>query len=193
MTDPRLSKPYDPASTESRIYEQWEKSGFFQPDNLPARHEKPFTIIMPPPNANGHLHAGHALFITLEDIMTRFERMRGKKALWVPGADHAGFETQIVYERELEKQGRSRFGMDPKQLYDEILAFTLKNKKFMEEEVRRLGASCDWSREKFTLDPDIIRETQKTFKKMYNDGLVYRGSRITYWWPKHQTSLSDVE
>ena len=97
----KLLKPYDPATTEGRIYETWEKSGYFNPDNLPASHTQPFTIIMPPPNANGHLHAGHALFITIEDIMTRYKRMRGYKALWVPGADHAGFETQIVYEKKL--------------------------------------------------------------------------------------------
>ncbi|MBI2023308.1 valine--tRNA ligase [Candidatus Giovannonibacteria bacterium] len=191
--DVKFEKPYDPKEVEEKIYRKWEESGFFNPEKLPGKREKPFTIIMPPPNANGHLHAGHALFITLEDIMTRFERMRGKKALWVPGADHAGFETQIVYERELEKQGRSRFGMDPKQLYDEILAFTLENKKNMETEVRAMGASCDWSREKFTLDQDVISETQRTFKQMYDDGLVYRGSRIINWCPKHQTSLSDVE
>ncbi|MBI2021239.1 valine--tRNA ligase, partial [Candidatus Giovannonibacteria bacterium] len=189
----KFLQPYNPRATEDRIYQLWEKSGFLNPDNLPKRHQKPFSIVMPPPNANGHLHAGHALFITLEDVMIRFERMRGKKTLWVPGADHAGFETQIVYDRELEKQDRSRFGMEPKQLYEEIMAFTLKNKKYMEEEVQALGASCDWSREKFTLDSDIIRETQRTFKQMFDDGLVYRGSRIINWCPKHQTSLSDVE
>ena len=184
---------YQPQDEEKPIYERWEKSGFFNPDNLPARHREPFTIIMPPPNANGSLHAGHALFITLEDIMIRFERMRGKRALWLPGADHAGFETQVVYEKKLEKEGRSRFGMDPKQLYDEIYNFTMENKKNMETQVRALGASCDWSRERFTLDPDIVAEVQKTFVKMFDDGLVYRGQRTINWCPKHQTSLSDVE
>lgn len=189
-----FSKPYSAKEHEERIYGKWLESGYFTPENLPnAEKREPFTIIMPPPNANGHLHAGHALFITLEDIITRYQRMRGKKALWVPGADHAGFETQIVYERELEKQGRSRFGMDPQELYKEILAFTLKNKVYMENEVRAMGASCDWSREKFTLDTDIVQKTQETFKQMYDDGLIYRGSRIINWCPKHQTSLSDVE
>src|SRR5258708_5562378 len=148
--DEKLLKPYNPANTESRIYKLWEESGYFNPDNLPQKDGKPFTIIMPPPNANGHLHVGHALFITLEDIMTRARRMQGYRALWVPGADHAGFETQIVYEKRLEKEGRSRFQMDPKDLYNEIYAFTLENKKFMEDEVKAVGASCDWSREKFT-------------------------------------------
>jgi valyl-tRNA synthetase len=173
----KFTKPYDPQGTESRIYEIWEKSGYFNPDNLPERHKTPFTIVMPPPNANGDLHVGHSLFITLEDVMTRYKRMRGYKALWIPGADHAGFETQIVYEKKLEKEGRSRFKMDPKDLYKEIYDFTIENKAKMENQVRQMGASC----------------VQGTFKKMYDDGLVYRGNRIVNWCSKHQTSLSDVE
>ncbi len=191
--DEKFLKPYDPAATEGRIYEQWEKSGYFNPDNLPQKDGKPYTIVMPPPNANGNLHAGHALFITLEDIVIRFKRMQGHRALWIPGADHAGFETQVVYEKILEKEGRSRFQMEPKQLYDEILAFTLESKKNMERQVRELGASCDWSREKFTLDPDVVIAVQKTFEKMFADDLVYRGKRTINWCSKHQTSLSDVE
>lgn len=191
--DDKFLKPYDPAATESRIYEEWERSGYFNPDNLPGERKKPFTIVMPPPNANGNLHAGHALFVALEDLFIRFKRMQGYKALWLPGADHAGFETQVVYEKKLEKEGRSRFSMDPKDLYEEILAFTLENKKNMEAQVRSLGASCDWSRAKFTLDPDVIERVQQTFVKMHEDGLVYRGKRTVNWCPKHQTSLSDIE
>ncbi|MFA5997586.1 MAG: valine--tRNA ligase [Candidatus Paceibacterota bacterium] len=189
----KLTKPYEPKDTEARIYKLWEDSGFFNPDNLPERHKEPFTIIMPPPNANGRLHAGHGLTIALEDIMTRYQRMQGKKALWVPGADHAGFETQVVYEKKLEKEGRSRFKMDRKELFDEIMAFTLDSKQHMEADVKALGASCDWSREKFTLDPSVIAEVQETFRKLYRDGLVYRGYRTVNWCTKHQTSLSDVE
>lgn len=189
----KLNKPYEPALTEGRIYKLWEDSGFFNPDNLPTRHKEPFTIIMPPPNANGRLHAGHALTIALEDILTRYQRMQGKRALWVPGADHAGFETQVVYEKKLEKEGRSRFKMDRKELYDEIMAFTLESKKHMEADVKALGASCDWSREKFTLDPNVVSEVQETFRKLYRDNLVYRGYRTVNWCTKHQTSLSDVE
>ncbi len=189
----KFLKPYNPQETESRIYDLWEKSGYFNPDNLPERHQKPFTVVMPPPNANGDLHAGHALFITLEDIMIRFKRMCGFKALWLPGADHAGFETQVVYEKKLEKEGRSRFGMEPQALYREILDFTLENKRKMETQVRSLGASCDWSREKFTLDPEIVEKTQKTFVKMFEENLIYRGKRTINWCPKHQTSLSEVE
>jgi valyl-tRNA synthetase len=194
----KFLKPYDPKETEGRIYKIWEESGFFNPEKmleygLLDKSAENFTIVMPPPNANGDLHAGHALFITLEDIMTRYKRMMGYKALWLPGADHAGFETQVVYEKKLEKEGRSRFGMDPQDLYKEILDFTLHNKKNMEAQVRYLGASCDWTREKFTLDPDVIEKTQKTFIKMFDEGLIYRGQRAINWCPKHQTSLSEVE
>ena len=208
--DPKLEKPYNPKETEKRIYDLWQESGFFNPDNLPKtnadktliksglnadenQRESAFTIIMPPPNANGHLHAGHALFVTIEDIMIRYKRMQGYKTLWLPGADHAGFETQVVYEKKLEKEGRSRFGMDRRELYDEIMAFTLENKKFMEAELCALGASCDWSREKFTLDPKIIEVVYGTFQKLYDDDLVYRGNRLVNWCTKHQTSLSDLE
>jgi len=196
--DPKLLKPYDPKETEDRIYKIWEESGFFNPDvcikkGVTDKDAKPFSIVMPPPNANGRLHAGHALFVTLEDIMTRYHRMKGERTLWVPGADHAGFETQIVYERKLEKEGRSRFDMKPTDLYKEIYDFTIANKEFMENDVRRLGASCDWSREKFTLDPSIVKTVQQTFDKMFKDGLVYRGDRIVNWCAKHQTSLSEVE
>ncbi len=189
----KLTKPYEPSNTEGRIYKLWEESGFFNPDNLPARHTEPYTIVMPPPNANGRLHVGHALAIALEDIMIRYSRMQGKKALLVPGADHAGFETQTVYEKKLEKEGRSRFKMDREELYDEIMAFTMESKKFMEDDVKVLGASCDWSRECFTLDTSIVAEVQETFRKLFRDKLAYRGHRTINWCSKHQTSLSDVE
>ena len=191
--DPKFLSPYKHEETEGRINKLWLDSGYFNPDNLPQKDGRPFTIVMPPPNANGNLHAGHVLFITLEDIMTRYKRMCGYRALWIPGADHAGFETQVVYEKKLEKEGRSRFGMDREDLYREIYDFTLENKKNMEAQVRSLGASCDWSREKFTLDPDIVEKVQKTFVQMYEDDLIYRGKRTINWCPKHQTSLSDVE
>lgn len=189
----KFLKPYDPQATEGKIYKKWEESGYFNPDNLPGQRQEPFSIIMPPPNANGSLHAGHALFVTLQDIMIRFNRMRGKRALWVPGADHAGFETQVVYEKQLEKEGRSRFQMDPKDLYNEILDFTQSNKQFMEGQLRQLGASCDWSREMFTLDERVIKSVYATFVRLHEDNLLYRGSRIVNWCPKHQTSLSNLE
>ncbi len=193
MPPEKFLKPYDPQATESAIYKKWEDSGYFNPDNLPQQDGEPFCIIMPPPNANGSLHAGHALFVTLQDIMTRFARMRGKKALWLPGADHAGFETQVVYEKKLEKEGRSRFDLEPEALYKEIFEFTMHNKNFMEGQLRQLGASCDWSREHFTLDERVIEVVYDTFKKLHEDNLLYRGARIVNWCPKHQTSLSNLE
>lgn len=191
MTGNEFNKPYNPQEVEEKIYKLWEESGFFNPDNLPA--SKPFSIIMPPPNANGSLHFGHALFIALEDLMIRYRRMQGKKTLWLPGADHAGFETQVVFDKKLEKEGRNRFEIPRDQLWQEMWDFTQANKKTMEGQLRRLGASCDWSREKFTLDPDIISKTQDAFIQMYNDGLIYRGHRLVNWCPKHQTGLSDLE
>ncbi|MDP2650068.1 MAG: valine--tRNA ligase [bacterium] len=193
----KFLKPYNPKESEESIYKKWEESGYFNPDNLPPSDGKertePFCIIMPPPNANGSLHAGHALFVTLEDIMTRFARMRGARALWFPGADHAGFETQVVYEKKLEKEGRSRFKMTREELYSEILEFTLANKTSMENQLRQLGASCDWSRMLFTLDERVVKTVYDTFKKLSDDGLLYRGARIVNWCPKHQTSLSNLE
>ncbi|HOV88875.1 MAG TPA: valine--tRNA ligase [Candidatus Paceibacterota bacterium] len=193
-----LDKTYQPNKVEEKIYKMWEKSGYFNPDNLPNRSKKTFTILMPPPNANGSLHLGHALTMTIEDIMIRYQRMRGLKTLWLPGADHAGFETQVVFEKELEKKGTSRFEIlkeegGREKLYQMIWDFTQANKLRMEEQVKKLGASCDWSREKFTLDPSIVKIVYQTFQRMYEDGLIYRDNRIVNWCPKHQTALSDLE
>ncbi len=195
---PELDKNYNHLNVEQKIYKQWEESGFFNPDKLPTKNKKTFSIIMPPPNANGSLHLGHALTIAIEDTIIRYKRMRGYKTLWLPGADHAGFETQVVFEKKLEKEGTSRFEIlkeknGREKLYQMIWDFTQKNKLQMEEQIKKLGASCDWSREKFTLDPLIIKIVYETFKKMYDDGLIYRDYRIVNWCPKHQTALSDLE
>ena len=192
-TPEKLLKPYNPKETEELIYKLWEESGYFNPDNLPGDRKEAFSIIMPPTNANGSLHAGHGLVMTIEDIMTRYKRMRGYKTLWLPGLDHAGFETQVVYEKKLEKEGRSRFDIEPRTLYQEILDFTLANSQNIKSQVRSMGASCDWSREKFTLDPRIVETVYTTFKKLSDDGLLYRGKRIVSWCTKHQTSFSDLE
>jgi len=189
----KFNSPYQPEKEEQRIYEKWEKSGYFNPDNLPKRHKEPYCIIMPPPNANGRLHAGHGLDMTLKDVVIRFKRMQGKRALFLPGADHAGFETQMVFEKKLIKENRSSYQIPPEKLYQEIWDFTMENYKFMKEDLKGLGVSCDWSREKFTLDKDIVRKVQDVFIKMYQDGLVYRGERVVNWNPKFQTSLSDIE
>ncbi|MBI4426991.1 MAG: valine--tRNA ligase [Candidatus Magasanikbacteria bacterium] len=186
-----LSKAYEAQKYETEIYKRWEESGFFAPNK--DSKAKPFCVIMPPPNSNGSLHIGHAVFVTLEDIMIRYHRMKGEAALWLPGADHAGFETQVVYQKKLEKEGRNWFHIPREELYKEIWDFTQTNKKVMEGQLRRLGASCDWSREIFTLDERIVKTVNETFKKLYDDGLVYRGERIINWCVKHQTTLSDLE
>lgn len=199
-----MEPQYDPKKVEGKIYQLWEESGFFNPDNSPAsakasagkpakNNGRPFCVIMPPPNSNGSLHVGHAVFVTLEDIMIRYHRMKGDDTLWLPGADHAGFETQVVFEKELKKQGKTRFQFGREELYKIIWDFTLSNKSHMENQLRQLGASCDWSREKFTLDPDIVKIVYRTFKKLYEDGLIYRGQRVINWCVSHQTSLSDLE
>ncbi|HTY40160.1 MAG TPA: class I tRNA ligase family protein [Candidatus Paceibacterota bacterium] len=193
MTEPMESR-YDHLAAEPAVYKKWEGSGAFDPDRLPnAKRRKPYTIIMPPPNANGSLHVGHAVFVTLEDIMIRYNRMRGRRALWLPGADHAGFETQVVYDKKLDKEGRKRWEIPREQLYREIWEFTQSNKSFMESQLRKLGASCDWSREKFTLDKDIVQTVYATFEQLYKDGLLYRDLKVVNWCPKHKTALSDLE
>ncbi len=188
-----LEKAYDHTKVEEKIYKQWEESGFFNPDNLPGDRKQPYTIIMPPPNANAPMHLGHALFVTIEDILIRYQRMQGKKTLWQPGTDHAGFETQVVFEKKLEKEGRSRFKMQREEFYQEVWEFVQANKHITENGLRRLGASCDWDRNIFTLDPEIVKVVNQTFKQMYDDGLVYRGNRLGNWCFKHQTALSDLE
>ena len=195
----KYKSPYNADITEGAIYEKELNSGFFTPENLvkafPARYEKSesWTTITPPPNANGRLHVGHALDATLKDIIGRFKRMQGKRVLMLPGSDHAGFETQVVYEKKLEKEGRSRFGMDRDLLYREIYDFTIANKDTVTSEVKRIGASYDWSRDTFTLDAKVVSGVQDTFIRMYKDGLIYRSKRDVNWCSKHQTSLSDVE
>ncbi len=194
----KLLKPYNPTDVEESIYKTWEESGFFNPDvcvekGITKPDAETFTMIMPPPNANGRLHAGHALDSTLKDITARFERMRGKRVLMVPGSDHAGFETQGVYEKELQKKGRSRFGMSNEELYKEIYEFVMDKKQYMEADWKRLGVSCNWTRNTFTLDPSVVSRVQDTFVKMFHDKMIYRGSRIVHWNPKFKTSLSDIE
>jgi valyl-tRNA synthetase len=184
-----LPKTYD-QSKEPDLYKIWEFSGYFNPDNLKG---EPYTIIMPPLNANAAPHVGHALGMTLQDIMIRFKRMQGRKTLWLPGTDHAGFESQVVFEKKLEKEGRSRFKMKREEFYKEIWDFVQDNKQVTELAIRRMGASCDWSRNIFTLDPRIVSIVYETFEKMYKDGLIYRGNRISNWCVKHQTGLSDLE
>mgnify|MGYP005852662895 CR=1 FL=1 len=186
-----MDKIYNHKIYEERIYSLWEKSSSFTPKI--TKNKKPFSIIMPPPNANENLHIGHARFITIEDILTRYHRMKGQPTLWLPGADHAGIETQYVFEKKLKEQGKSRNDFDRETLYKMIWNYSMEKKKIMESQLRVLGASCDWSRNKFTLDPDIIEIVYKTFKKLYDDGLVYRGERIVNYCPHCGTSFSQLE
>ncbi|MBI2338166.1 valine--tRNA ligase [Candidatus Daviesbacteria bacterium] len=185
-----MEKVYDQTKVEPKWYDIWEKAGYFQPEINPEG--KPYTIILPPPNANAPLHFGHALY-TVEDILIRYHRMKGEAALWLPGSDHAGFETQVVFEKHLEKTGKSRFDFDRETLYKMIWDFVQANKGTMEGQLRKLGFSVDWSREKFTLDPDIVKVVYKTFKKLFNDGLAYRGLRLVNYCTRHGTSFSDLE
>ncbi len=189
----QLEKNYEPNLSEEKIYQLWEKSGFFNPDNLPGKRKNPFTIIMPPPNANGLLHMGHALVTTLEDLIIRYHRMKGDLTLWLPGADHAGIMTQVVFEKELAKQGKTRFDLGREEFFKQTMEFTMKNKTGMQNQSKKLGASCDWSRDKFTLDEKISEAVFYTFKKLYDDNLIYRGERIINWCPRCSTALSDLE
>ncbi len=190
----KFLKPYNPQETEPRIYKMWEESGFFNPDNLPARHQEPFTIMMPPPNATGTLHMGHALATTTEDIMIRYQRMQGKASLYLPGTDHASIATQSKVEKEIsKKEGKNRYDIGREELLKRIEQFVKQSRDTITSQVKILGASCDWSREAFTLDENRNLAVRTAFKKMYNDGLIYRGYRIVNWDPKGQTTISDDE
>jgi valyl-tRNA synthetase len=186
-----MEKAYEPRKHEQRIYKLWEDSGAFSPTDDPKA--KPFTVLMPPPNANADLHLGHSLSTTLQDIMIRFARMNGQAALFVPGADHAGFETQVVFERHLQAKGKSRFDFPRAELYQMIWDFVQANKGNMEDQQRRIGASVDWSRNTFTLDPHVVKTAHHTFKKLWDDDLLYRGKRIVNYCTFHGTSFSDLE
>ncbi len=193
-TNKKLLRPYDPTNTEKRIYELWEKSGFFNPDNLPGERKQPFTIMMPPPNVTGVLHMGHALMVTLEDIMIRYKRMQGYKTLWLPGTDHAAIATQSKVEKEIQKkEGKSRHDLGREEMLKRIKEFAQQSHDTIVSQVRTMGASCDWSREAFTLDEKRNLAVNTIFKKMYDDGLIYRGNRIVNWDPKGQTTISDDE
>ena len=185
----QLAKQYVPNDYEPNIYAIWETSGALEPTGA----GKPYSIIMPPPNANGNLHIGHALDMNLKDILIRYHRMKGDDAVFIPGADHAGFETWVVYERELTKQGKSRFDFSRDQLYSQVWNFVQEKRGNMELQLRALGVSASWKHLTFTLDDKVINTVYDTFKKMWDDNLVYRGERIVNYCTKHQTSFADIE
>ncbi len=195
-----LEKAYDPAATEDRIYALWESSGAFKAnrpfDSAQGDTKKePFTISMPPPNATGQLHLGHAVMLALEDIFIRFQRMRGKEALWVPGTDHAAIATENVVIKKLKEEGikdpRKELGRE--KLVAKIAEFVEQSKNTIRSQVRKMGSSCDWSRERYTFEPALNRCVNEVFQKMYGEGLIYRGHRIVNWDPKLQTTISDDE
>lgn len=202
----KFASSYEPGEYETDIYAAWEAAGVFNPDipTVPVdvdsdghddREEKSkcFSIVMPPPNANGNLHIGHGLTVALEDSLTRYYRLKGASSWYIPGADHAGFETWVVYERELEKHGHTRFEFDRNELYARVWDFVAEQRGNMELQLRALGASCAWDDLTFTLDENVIDRVYTTFEKMWNDGLIYRGKKLVNFCPKHQTAFADIE
>ena len=187
-----LPKVYEPQEVEGRIYEMWEKNGCFEGHRDPDK--KPFTIVMPPPNVTGQLHMGHAMDSTLQDILTRFKRMQGYAALWVPGTDHAGIATQIKVEEELRKnEGLTRYDLGREKFLERVWDWKNKYGNRIVEQQKKLGASCDWSRSRFTMDEGLSKAVRHVFVSLYKKGLIYKGSRIINWCPNCVTALSDAE
>ena len=195
----KLLQPYNPSLEEKVAYELWENSGYFNPDKMIAdghtdADATPYTIIMPPPNVTGILHMGHALMLTVEDIFIRYKRMQGFRTLWLPGTDHAAIATQSKVEKEIQKkEGKSRYDLGREEMLKRIEVFAQESHDTIANQIRVMGSSCDWSREAFTLDEKRTKAVRTVFKKMYDDGLIYRGHRIVNWDPKGQTTISDDE
>jgi valyl-tRNA synthetase len=199
MTKQELPKAYDFKSTEQRIYKMWETGGFFKPHNDPNKpnfdpNVKPFVISIPPPNVTGELHIGHAMFVSVEDLMVRYHRMKGFSTLWVPGTDHAGIATQLMVERDLlknEEVTREEIGRE--EFLKRTWEWKHKYGGMITNQIRRLGASCDWDRERFTLDEGLSRAVREAFVRLYEKGLIYRGPRLINWSPGLKTAVSDLE
>lgn len=194
----KFTKSYEPGEFEPQIYAEWEKTGVFQPRKIVAESYEEetqdcYALVMPPPNANGNLHIGHGLTIAIEDSLARYYRLRGKSTWYIPGADHAGFETWVVYERALEKQGHTRFEYSRDELYARVWQFVEEQRGNMELQVRALGASCAWEDLTFTLDENVVSRVYQTFERMWNDGMIYRGEKLVNFCPKHQTAFADIE
>jgi valyl-tRNA synthetase len=187
-----LEKTFTPAEMEARLYAEWEKRGFFKPGRKPKA--EPFTIVIPPPNVTGSLHMGHALNNTIQDILIRFERMRGKDTLWQPGTDHAGIATQMVVERLLQKENNTnRRTMGREAFLKRVWEWKAESGGIISQQLRRLGASCDWSRERFTMDEGLSKAVLKVFVQLYKEGLIYKDKRLVNWDPKLLTAISDLE
>jgi valyl-tRNA synthetase len=187
-----MPKNFDFAEAESRLYQWWESNHYFKPEVAPADAE-PFVISMPPPNVTGALHIGHALFVTLEDVMIRYERMRGKAALWVPGTDHAAIATQLQVEKLLRDEGKTRDEVGREEFLARAWEWAEKYKGIIRDDLRRMGASADWERERFTMDEGLSDAVLEVFVRLYEQGLIYRGPRLVNWSPGLQTAVSDLE
>lgn len=187
-----MEKQFNHKKTEEKIYKMWEDGGYFKPENSPNTKNETFSVLMPPPNANAPLHCGHATY-AIQDLYARFKRMQGYKTLYLPGTDHAGFETQVVYERKLKKEGKSRFDFDAKTLYDDILNFVKENSEVAIDQLKKLGMSADWSRNTFMLDDHVIDTVYDTFIKMHNDNLVYKDYYLVNYSIFHGTTFSNLE
>lgn len=193
-----LPKAYDFKETEQKIYEMWEKGGYFQPHNDPNKagfdpNIKPFTITIPPPNVTGELHTGHAMFVSIEDLMIRYHRMKGYSTLWLPGTDHAGIATQLMVERQLIKEGTSREQVGREEFLRRTWEWKHEKGGKITKQIRRLGASCDWTRERFTMDEGLSVAVREAFVRLYEAGKIYRGPRLINWSPGLQTAVSDLE
>src|SRR5436190_20548971 len=188
-----MPKAYDPRQTESRWYEFWEREGFFTASGDPADTRKPYTIAIPPPNVTGVLHMGHACRVTFEDVLIRYHRMLGYNALWVPGVDHAGISTQVVVERQIARDGLTRQQLGREEFVKRVWAWKAESGGRIMQQLRVLGASCDWSRERFTLDPGLSRAVTQAFVGLHGEGLIYRDTRLISWCVHCLTALSDLE
>ena len=194
-----IDKIYEPGAVEGRIYETWQKAGAFAAGAGAAPGAKPFSIVIPPPNVTGNLHVGHALNNTIQDILTRFNRMRGRDVLWQPGTDHAGIATQMIVERQLAERQQNRRDMGREKFLERVWEWKAESGGAIINQLKRLGASADWSRERFTLgahgeaDDQMVRAVTKVFVDLYNKGLIYRDKRLVNWHPGLETAISDLE
>ncbi len=189
----KLPKAYDPKKTESKIYNLWQKTGFFNPDKLPGSRKKSYAIVIPPPNITGELHMGHALNAVIQDVLIRQKRMAGFKTLWLPGTDHAGIATQNMVEKELKKEGKTRFDLGREKFIERVWAWRDKYGDIILDQLKKLGCSLDWSRTRFTMDKDYVKAVEKAFLHYYKKGWIYQGEKVVNWCPRCRTSLSDLE
>jgi valyl-tRNA synthetase len=189
--EPKLAKGYEPHEVEARWYEAWEKNGLFHADENSAKPH--YSIVIPPPNVTGVLHMGHALNNTLQDILARWKRMTGHEVLWMPGTDHAGIATQNVVEKQLAAEGKDRHELGRERFVERVWQWRAESGGQIINQLKRLGASCDWQRERFTMDEGLSKAVREVFVRLYDEGLIYRDNRLINWCPRCHTALSDLE